>query len=72
MILSQDQVNEILRVIQFQHTVFVCKEIGSEVLSDFDKDLLRSFDIDLKETSKKHRWTSFDQSFYLGRLIQIS
>lgn len=71
MIFTTEQISNILRTIQFQYISFISENIGVGILSEEERSLLKDFGIDVETISKVHRWTPIDQSFHLGRLVQI-
>lgn len=66
MIFSNRQIEEVLKIIDFQHTLFVVGNISSNVLSESDLLILKSFGIDINDF--KNILTPFQQAFYFGRL----
>lgn len=68
MIFSKEKLEEILRVIDFNHTLFIGNNIGVDVLTDEDKALLRKYGV--KPDDIKTPFTQYEQSFYFGRLAQ--
>jgi len=66
MIFSQEQIQEILRVISFNHTLFIGTNIGYDLLTKEDKKELQLYGIDPE--SIKTDFTPFEQQFYFGRL----
>lgn len=66
MIFTQQKIQEILRIINFNHTLFIGTNVGTDVLTKEDVKLLRSFGIDLKDL--KTPFTPYEQNFYFGRL----
>ena len=48
MLFNSSQIEEIMSIINLQHILFVAMNVGIELLSDFELDLLRKagFDID--------------------------
>ena len=47
MIFTPDQIQELLKVIEFHHIFFIGNNIGPSVLSEIDKNILRANGIDL-------------------------
>lgn len=66
MIFSQEQIEGILNIIDFQHSLFIGVNIGVDILTKEDKKLLKKYGIDLE--SIKTDFTPFEQEFYFGRL----
>lgn len=66
MIFEKEQIQEILRVISFNHTLFIGTNIGYDLLTKEDKKELQLYGIDPE--SIKTDFTPFEQQFYFGRL----
>lgn len=66
MIFSEAQIQQILRIIDFQHAYFIGSDIGLDVLSDDDLRVLKEYGISPDQL--KTDYTPFEQSFYFGRL----
>lgn len=69
MIFTEKQIRELLRMIEFQHTFFIAGNVSAFVLTDHDKELLKSFGIDWEKFTSE--LTPFQQEFYFGRLAAI-
>ena len=67
MIFTEKQIRELLRMIEFQHTFFIAGNVSAFVLTDHDKELLKSFGIDWEKFTSE--LTPFQQEFYFGRQI---
>jgi hypothetical protein len=65
-IFSQEQIEGILNIIDFQHSLFIGVNIGVDILTKEDKKLLKKYGIDIE--SIKTDFTPFEQEFYFGRL----
>lgn len=63
---SDKQIQDILRVISFQHVMFIGKNLGTDVLSDFDKYVLNKYGIDPDKLVTD--FTPVDKAFYFGKL----
>lgn len=68
MVFSEQQIKDILRIIDFQHSLFIGYNLGTDVLQEDDKNLLRQFGINPEELRYDNEFTKYDQSFYWGRL----
>lgn len=66
MIFTQNQIDEVMRIIDFQHIFFCAGNVSTLVLSDRDKVLLKSFGIDYTKITEG--FTPFQQLYYFGRL----
>lgn len=66
MIFNQEQIQQILDIISFNHTLFISVNIGTDILTDQDKEELKLYGIDID--SIKTDFTPFEQQFYFGRL----
>lgn len=69
MIFSQEQIDEIVRIIRFQNVFFIAGNIGTSVLKQEDIQVLKDFGID--PTSLNLGLTPFEQLFYFGRLASM-
>lgn len=69
MIFTQQKIQEILRIIGFNHVVFIGQNLGVDTLTKNDVRLLKSFGIDLKDL--KTSFTPYEQNFYFGRLAVV-
>jgi len=69
MIFTEEQINQVLKEIEFQHLFFVAQNVSVDVLSDEDKSVLRSFGIDWE--TLRQGYTPYEQSFYFGRLAAL-
>lgn len=66
MIFDKEQIEEILRIIDFNHTLFTGLNIGIDTLTDEDVILLKDYGIDVDLI--KLDYTPYEQEFYFGRL----
>ena len=66
MTFSPEQVEQILSIIDFQHTVFIANDLGTDVLTNSDKLLLKKHGVDYNKLYKE--FTPFQQSYYFGKL----
>ena len=66
MIFNQQKIQEILKIINFNHTLFIGQNVGTDILTKDDIKLLKQFGIDLKDL--KTPFTPYEQNFYFGRL----
>ena len=69
MIFSQEQIDEIVRIIRVQNVFFIAGNIGTSVLKQEDIQVLKDFGID--PTSLNLGLTPFEQLFYFGRLASM-
>lgn len=60
-----NQIEEIRKIIEYQHTVFIATNIGVELLSDYDKYILQSYGFDLTTIDKL---TPYYEMFRWGML----
>ena len=51
-VLTQNQIDEILKIINFHHINFISEQVGSQVLTSSDIELLKEFGIDVDLLSK--------------------
>ena len=63
---TQQKIQEIFRIIDFNHTLFIGQNVGADILTKEDVKLLKQFGIDLKDL--KTPFTPYEQNFYFGRL----
>ncbi len=68
MIFPKEKLEEILRIIDFNHTLFIGNSVGVDILTDEDRALLKKFGVNTN--SIKTPFTQYEQSFYFGRLAQ--
>ena len=66
MIFGKEQIEEVLRIIDFNHTLFIGVNVGVDILTDEDRALLRRYGINTAEI--RSDFTPFEQQFYFGRL----
>lgn len=66
MIFNQTQIEDILRIIDFNHILYIGVNVGVDILTKEDKKLLKQYGIDIE--SIKTDFTPFEQEFYFGRL----
>lgn len=69
MIFTEEQINQVLKEIQFQHLFFIAQNVSIDVLSNEDKSVLQDFGINWQEL--RQGFTPYEQSFYFGRLAAI-
>jgi hypothetical protein len=69
MVLNQNQINELLRIVEVTHTVFIAQNIGIDTLSEEDILLLRRFNIDPSDYAVEH--TPYKIAYLFGKLSQI-
>jgi hypothetical protein len=66
MILNPKQIEEILRLIEFNHTLFIGQNLGVDILSPDDKKLLNRYGIKIDDLRKD--FSPYDKQYYFGRL----
>ena len=64
MLFNSSQIEEIMSIINLQHILFVAMNVGIELLSDFELDLLRKAGFDIDEIKQ----SPFDEMFRWGLL----
>lgn len=69
MLFSEDQINEILRLVEFTNTIFIAGNISTEILSESDRKILSDFGVDVSKLRKEY--TPYEQLYYFGRLASI-
>lgn len=69
MLFTEDQINEIIRLVDFTHTMFIAGNISTKVLSESDKKILSDFGIDISKLEKD--FTPYEQLYHFGRLASI-
>jgi hypothetical protein len=69
MVFTERQIQEVLEIIDFQHTLFVAGNIGLDILNETDKSILRKYGIDW--TILRQDFTPYQQLFYFGRLASV-
>jgi len=65
-IFNKEQIEDILNIISFNHVLFIGVNVGTDILTDEDRSLLKKYGIDVN--SIKVDFTPFEQQFYFGRL----
>ena len=65
MMLSPNQLKELLNIIENFHVIFIAKHVGTDILSNEDKNILKNSGIDLKSFSKMGK---IEESFHFGIL----
>ena len=66
MIFTPQQIEQILRIVEYNNTFLIATSLGVDVLTDEDKDLLASFGVDPEELFDK--FPPAVKSFFWGRL----
>lgn len=66
MIFTPNQIDDILRIIDFQHVLFISNNVGIDVLTENDKEILKIYGVDVNKL--KPGITPTEQSFLFGRL----
>jgi len=67
-IFSSNQINDLLKIVEYQHLLFIGKNVGTDILTNEDKTLLRSFGIDIGKITKENTLT--EQGFKFGLLAE--
>lgn len=67
MLLNPNQLQELLDIIDYHHTLFIFNHVGKEVLSSKDKEVLKSAGIDLE----KNFTPTVNQAFKFGVLAEV-
>jgi hypothetical protein len=65
MLFNTKQINQILENVDFYHVLYICENIGTDVLTRYDKALLAKRGIDIKKFNKKDAVT---YSYQFGKL----
>lgn len=68
MLFTANQIQEILDIVDRNHLTYSAFNIGKEVLSDWDRIILKRYGIDVDKIDDGN--TSFDRAYYWGRLSQ--
>lgn len=66
---SEEQIQHINSIISLNHVLFIGKNVGTEVLSDYDKFVLEKHGFKISDIEQKYN--PFEQAFYFGRLSSI-
>lgn len=66
MIFTQDQIEDMLNVVEFQHVAYIGENLGTDVLTKTDRALLQSFGIDVDKI--KTKYPPIEEAFHFGRL----
>lgn len=69
MIFTQQQIEEILNLLEFHNLFVISTNFGVDILTPQDKNILRSFGVDLDKMSEDI--PLFDKMFYFGRLTGL-
>ena len=69
MIFTKQQVEEILRIIDYHYSFVIATNLGIDSLTEDDKTILQSFGIDLKDF--ENLFPPFYQMYYLGKLSSV-
>lgn len=65
MIFTQDQIWELLRIVDFQYSVYIGKHVGTDILTHDDLKILRDYGFDVKTIKSV---PTVEQAFQFGRL----
>jgi hypothetical protein len=68
MILTPNQIQEVLQIIERNHLVYTLVNVGVSVLSDYEKKILRNYGIDVSKINQSG--TPYDRAYYWGKLSQ--
>ena len=66
-LLSNNQISELLSYIRFNYTMYIGKHVGADVLTNDDISVLNKFGIDIDDFPE---YTTSDMAFEFGRLSQ--
>ena len=66
---TPEQIQQIEKIITLHHVVFIGNNIGTEILSDYDKYVLDKHGIDVNKLSKEY--TNLEQAYHFGKLSTI-
>ena len=66
MIFSNEKISEILRIIDFNNTLFIGKNVGTDILTNEDIRLLKQFGVDIDDL--KVKFTPYEQQFYFQQV----
>lgn len=69
MVLTPEQINELLSIIHTNQAIIIGKQLGLEYLSEYDKSLLEANGVDYQNLYSEES-DSIYQSFHLGMLAQ--
>lgn len=69
MIFTKDQVEELLRIMDFHYSFVIATNLGVDILSKEDITLLESFGVDINKVGEK--FNPFYKMFYLGKIASI-
>ena len=69
MVISEKQIDEILRLVDFTQTLFIAGNISTDVLSESDRKILSDFGIDVSKF--ENNLTPYRQLYHFGRLASI-
>lgn len=67
MFLNQNQIQEIVNIVNYQHILFIASNVGANVLSDEEIKMLKSFGVDVNTLD---HITLLEQSFRFGLVSQ--
>jgi hypothetical protein len=68
-LLSDNQIGTILDTVKRNHIIYVAGNVGYDVLSDYDKSVLKSSGIDVEKF--KGKMSSFEQAYMWGILSKV-
>ena len=66
MIFTKNQIENLLEIIDFHTSMFIVTQMGGDVLSTYDKHILRKFGFDVAKITREY--PPYLQSFIFGRL----
>jgi len=68
MLFTPNQIEELLKIVDYHHVLFITENVGDDTLTTSDKRLLKDFGIDIKKVKQEHPRLS--QSFKFGVLAE--
>jgi len=66
MIFTPNQIEELLTILDYHHTFVIATNLGTSVLSEYDRNLLKGFGIDLDKINSTT--PLYEKMFLFGRL----
>jgi len=68
MIFNQNQIEELLNIVRYNHLLFIVQNVGGDVLSISDKSFLKNFGIDVNVLASQYELNPVEMSFRFGIL----
>jgi len=69
MIFTPNQIEELLSILDYHHTFVIATNLGASVLSEYDRNLLKGFGIDLDKINSTT--PLYEKMFLFGRLTAV-